>query len=87
MRYIETGVRCDAEYREQDGKVILEIEMHFTDLLPPAEGASISQPRIQEWQSELETTLTPGVPTIVSSFEDVEGGRRYEFEVTAEKLE
>ncbi len=87
VRYIETGMKCDAEYREQDGKVILEIEMHFTDLLPPAEGALISQPRIQEWQSELETTLLPGVPTVVSSFEDAQGGRRYELEVTAEKLE
>ncbi len=87
VRYIETGVRFDAEYREQDGKVILEIEMHFTDLLPPAEGALLSQPRIQEWQSELETTLLPGVPAVVSSFEDAQGGRRYELEVTAEKLE
>lgn len=86
VRYVEIGVKCDAQYREQDGQILLEVEVHFTSLLPPSEGAQISQPRIQEWQSRVEATISPGVATVVTSFDDPKAGRHYELAVKAEKL-
>ena len=86
VRYVETGVKCDVQYREQDGQIFLEVEVHFTSLSPPSEGAQISQPRIQEWQSQVEATMSPGVAAVVTSFDDPKAGRHYELAVKAEKL-
>ena len=86
VRYVETGVKCDARYREQDGQIFLEVEVHFTSLLPPSEGAQISQPMIQEWQSQVEATISPGVAAVVTSFDDPKAGRHYELTVNAQKL-
>lgn len=85
-RYIETGVKCDAEYQDIEGGIQLEVEMHFSEVAPTAGQAGADSPLIYEWQSEVEKTVAPNEVTVLGSYEDEQRNRRYQFEVIAEKL-
>jgi hypothetical protein len=87
VEYIETGVKCDAEYEEIEGGIRLEVEMHFSELAPiTGEQAAADTPLIYEWQSQVQKTVAPNEPTLLSSYDDEQGKRRYQLEVIAEKL-
>jgi hypothetical protein len=85
-RYVDTGVKCDAEYRETETGIQLEIEMVFSELAPPAAQTSADSPLIYEWQSQVEKAVISGELTVLSSFDDEHANRHYRLEVTAEKL-
>jgi hypothetical protein len=83
QQYIETGIKCDAEFQEIAGGLRLEIEMHFSDAAPEAAG---TPPIINEWQSHVEATVVPNEVTVLTTYDGGEGNRRYQFDVKAEKL-
>jgi hypothetical protein len=33
ITYVETGMKCDAEYQEIEGRVHLEVETHYSDVV------------------------------------------------------
>ena len=85
IQYVETGTKLDAQYEEENGKVLLDVEIQFTSLSPTG-GPRASQPTIREWQYEGETILAPGQSMTISRGEALEAGLRYELEARAEKL-
>jgi hypothetical protein len=85
-RYIETGVKCDAEYQDIENGIQLEIEMVFSEVAPTAAQTNTDSPLIYEWQSQVEKAVTPNELTVLSTYEDEQANRRYRLEVTAEKL-
>jgi hypothetical protein len=84
-RYIDTGVKCDAEYQDAANGIQLEVEMVFSEVAPAAQ-TNTDSPLIYEWQSQVEKAVTPNEPTVLSSYDDEQTNRRYRLEVTAEKL-
>jgi hypothetical protein len=85
QQYIETGIKCDAEFQEIAGGLRLEIEMHFSDAAAALETAG-TPPIINEWQSHVEATVAPNEVTVLTTYDGGEGNRRYQFDVKAEKL-
>jgi hypothetical protein len=83
--YMETGVKCDAEYQEVSSGIQLEVELVFNEVA--AESAGTDLPLIHEWQSEIQKTVPPNEATVLSTYNDEQRHRRYEFVVTAEKLQ
>jgi hypothetical protein len=86
VTYVETGVKCDAEYQEIEGRIQLEVETHFSEVAPGSDAAADDTPLIYEWQSQVEKTVSPNEPTVLSTYSDEERHRRYELEVTAERV-
>ena len=85
ITYVETGIKCDAEYQEIEGRVRLEVETHFSDVAP-AGSQPADAPQIQEWQSRVGMSLVPSETTLLSAYDGGENQRRYTLEVRAEKL-
>jgi hypothetical protein len=81
--YIETGVKCDAQYQEVEGRVRIEVETHFSDA---ATAVPSDTPTIYEWQSRVELSLVPNETTLLSTYDGGGNNRRYTLEVLAEKL-
>jgi hypothetical protein len=84
-RYVDTGVKCDAEYQDAANGIQLEVEMVFSEVAPASQ-ASTDSPLIYEWQSQVEKAVVPNEPTVLSSYDDEQSNRHYRLEVTAEKL-
>ncbi len=82
--YVETGVKCDAQFQEIDGTVRLEVEIIFIDIAQPA--AQGEPPPINEWQSRVEATVLPNESTVLSTYDGGDTNRRFQLAVTAEKL-
>ena len=84
ITYVETGIKCDAQYQEVEGKVRLEVEVYYVD--PPASGTPPFAPTvINEWQARVEATIPPNEVTTLSTY-DGEAGLHYQLDVKAEKL-
>jgi hypothetical protein len=85
ITYIETGMKCDAEYQEIEGRVRLEVETHYSDIASVSSPAA-DTPQIQEWQSHVGLSIVPNETTLLSTYDGGENQRRYTLEVRAEKL-
>jgi hypothetical protein len=86
VTYIETGVKCDAEYLEIPAGIQLEVELQFSEVAPPSEQVGAELPFIYEWQSQVQKTVPPKQKTVLSTFKDEQHNRRYELEIVAERL-
>ncbi|MGH9341099.1 MAG: hypothetical protein ACRD1R_16255 [Acidobacteriota bacterium] len=87
--YVEAGVKCDLKYEENRGLIFMDFEMQYTEIVPSGQtlqAARAEPPVLREMQCGMEATLVPGAATIIGEFDDPEGIRRYQVEVTAEKL-
>jgi hypothetical protein len=88
--YVETGIKCDAQYNEVlDGRVRVQVELQYTG---PAGGAPITAapatadaPVLHEWQSRVEATVPVDEVFVLSTY-DAGTGRKYQLDVRAEKL-
>jgi hypothetical protein len=85
-RYIDTGVKCDAEYQDVQNGIQLQVEMVFSEISSAAAQTSPDSPLVYEWQSQVEKAVAPNELTVLSSYDDEQTNRRYRLEVTAEKL-
>jgi hypothetical protein len=83
ITWIETGMKCDAQYQEIEGMLRLEVETHFSDM-PSARTAEA--PPVQEWQSRVELSIVPNELTLLSTYDGGENNRKYSLEVRAEKV-
>ena len=86
VTYIETGVKCDAEYQVVEGGIQLEVETHFSEVASTPEQGGTDLPLIYEWQSQVQKTVPSNEKTVLSSYNDEHSNRRYELEVIAERL-
>jgi hypothetical protein len=86
IRYIDTGIKCDADYQDSANAIQLQVEMVFSEVAPATAQTSSESPLIYEWQSQVEKVVAPNELTVLSSFHDEQTNRRYRLEVTAEKL-
>jgi hypothetical protein len=80
------GLSIDCRPREREGKVALDINMGFSSVAPPAEGAPTFNPAFRTDSTEVHTVVEQGKPTVVATFDEVSANRRTEIEVTATKV-
>ena len=86
VTYVETGVKCDAEYLETPAGIRLEVELQFSELAPRSAEEGADLPLIYEWQSQIQKIVPPNQPTVLSTYREGQGNRRYELEIMAEPL-
>lgn len=85
--FVEIGLKCDTEYTEENGRLNLKLELHYSYLSP---GQSPNSPSswvdLQEWQCRVETIIEQGVPTKLAEVQTVSENPGYRVEVLAEKV-
>lgn len=83
--YFDLGVNIDCTLAEQDGKILLhsDVDLSSPVLSDKNPGAN---PTISQIKLNIETSVTPGKPTVVASFDDPVTARKFEIEVTVTKL-
>jgi hypothetical protein len=85
FQYLDIGVNIDCTVQERGGFVLMSSTIELSSLAQQREEMT-HQPVIRQAKSELNTILSPGKPTVVSSMDDPTGKGRFQLEVTATKV-
>ena len=85
-QYHGVGMNIDCRPRQQEIGVALDIVVRFSSVAPQPASASISSPVLHSDETDVQTVVAFGKPTLVTSLDDVDSNRRYEIEVTATKV-
>ena len=84
-QYFDLGVNIDCLLSEQEGKIYVHAD---ADLSSPvlSDKNPGGNPTISQIKINMDTSVTPGKPTVVASFDDPVTARKFEVEVTVTKL-
>jgi hypothetical protein len=85
--YIDVGTNIECVVDERNGKYVLHASMDMSTVIPPDKsGTGGPNPTISQIKIDMETTVTPGKPTVVASFDDPATSRKFDVDVMMTKL-
>ncbi|HXK02128.1 MAG TPA: hypothetical protein VMS37_06980 [Verrucomicrobiae bacterium] len=83
--YVDVGVNIDCFAAEVEGKINLRTDMDLSTAVMPDKNPT-PNPTISQIKLAIETTLTPGKPSVVASFDDPVTSRKFDVEAIVTKL-
>jgi hypothetical protein len=83
--YVDVGVNIDCTLAEQETKVGLHADLDMSGAVISDKNPS-ANPTISQIRLNIDTTLAPGKPSVVASFDDPVTSRKFEVEVMLTKL-
>ena len=84
--YVDVGVNIDCIVQENGGRMALHADMELSTAIAAEKGSPVSNPTISQIKLGIETTVAPGKPTVVASFDDPVTSRKFEIEAVATKV-
>ena len=81
--YVDVGVNIDCVIEERDSKVAMHADLDLSNAVNPNAAAN---PTISQIKLVIDTTVTPGKPAVVASFDDPVTSRKFEVEASAAKM-
>jgi general secretion pathway protein D len=85
--YIDIGVNIDCTVDERNGKYLMHADMDLSTVIPAEKtGNSLPNPTVSQIKINMDTTLVPGKPTVVASFDDPGTARKFDVDVTLTKM-
>jgi hypothetical protein len=85
--YIDVGMNIDCVVAESASKFGMHADLDISTAVMPEKGApALAQPTISQIRLNLDTTLAPGKPTVVASFDDPVTSRKFDVEATITRI-
>jgi Bacterial type II and III secretion system protein len=85
--YIDVGLNIDCVVAEAGSKVAIHADLDIsTAVMPDKNLSSVQNPTISQIKINLDTTVAPGKPTLVASFDDPVTARKFDLDVTVTKM-
>jgi len=85
--YIDVGVNIEAVVAERNGKYLVHANLDMSTVIPPDKTASaIPNPTISQIRIDVDTSVTPGKPTVVASFDDPSTARKVDIDFLLTKM-
>ena len=85
VTYVDVGVNLECFVAEQEGRIALRSDLDLSTAVMP-EKSPMPNPTISQIRLNIETTLTPGKPSVVASFDDPVTSRKFEVEATVTRM-
>ena len=90
FQYLDVGMNIDCRVEEREGSLVLNAVADSSSFSLPGEpkapGSVAEQPVIRQMRSEINTVISLGKTTLISSMDDPSSKRRFQLEVTATKV-
>ena len=90
FQYLDVGMNIDCRVEEREGSLALNAVADSSSFSLPGEpkapGSVAEQPVIRQMRSEINTVISLGKTTLISSMDDPSSKRRFQLEVTATKV-
>jgi len=84
--YIDVGMNVEASVAEQGGKYAMHASLDVSGAIPALKDAAVQNPTISQIRVDMDTSVPPGKPSVVASFDDPVTGRKFDVEVTIVKI-
>jgi hypothetical protein len=84
--YIDVGMNVDVTVNEQGAKFAFRSSLDISTAVQAAKDAPVQNPTISQIRLDIDTSVVPGKPSIVASFDDPVTGRKFDVEVTIVKM-
>jgi hypothetical protein len=84
--YIDVGLNIDCTVVESGPKFALHADMDISTAVMPEKTASVQNPTISQIRLNIDTTVAPGKPTVVASFDDPVTARKFDIDVAIAKV-
>jgi hypothetical protein len=86
-QYYEVGVNIDCTVEERGGKFMMHADLDLSTVVPPDKSVAGSlAPTVSQIKVNMDTTIAPGKPTVVASFDDPTTARKFDVDVTLTKM-
>jgi hypothetical protein len=90
FQYLDVGMNIDCRVEEREGSLVLTAVADSSSFSLPGEpkapGSVAERPVIRQMRSEINTVISLGKTTLISSMDDPSSKRRFQLEVTATKV-
>jgi hypothetical protein len=83
--YVDVGVNIDCVMEEREGKVAMHADLDLSTAVTQEKNPT-GNPTISQIRVNIDTTLVPGKPMVVASFDDPVTSRKFEVETMVTKL-
>lgn len=85
--YIDVGLNIDCVVVESGAKFGMHADMDISTAVMPEKSANAQQnPTISQIRLNIDTTITPGKPTVIASFDDPVTSRKFDIDVAIAKM-
>ena len=85
--YIDVGMNIDCVLAEAGSKFAIHADLDIsTAVMPDKSPNAANAPTISQIKLSLDTTVAPGKPTVVASFDDPVTSRKFDVDVTITKM-
>jgi hypothetical protein len=85
--YLDIGVNIECIVEERNGKYLVHADLDMSTVVPAEKsGSGLPNPTISQIRISINTTLLPGKPTMVASFDDPSTARKFDVDVTLTKM-
>jgi hypothetical protein len=84
--YIDVGLNIDCIVAERGAKFAIHSDLDISTAVMPEKTSAVQNPTISSIRLNIDTTVPPGKPTVVASFDDPVTARKFEIDVTVSKI-
>ena len=84
--YIDVGLNIECTVNEIGPKFDVHADLDISTAVMPDKNSAVQNPTISQIKLNVDTTLAPGKPTVVASFDDPVTSRKFDVEVAITKM-
>ncbi len=84
--YVDVGINIECVVNEIGSKFAIHSDLDISTAVMPDKSSSLQNPTISQIKVNLDTTVAPGKPTIVASFDDPVTSRKFDIDVAIAKI-
>ena len=84
--YIDVGMNIECVVNEYGSRFAIHGDVDISTAVMPEKGGAAPAPTISQIRLNLDTTVAPGKPTVVASFDDPVTSRKFDVDVTITKM-
>ena len=84
--YIDVGLNIDCRVAEVGSKLAIHADLDISTAVMPEKSNPLPNPTISSIRLNIDTTVAPGKPTVIASFDDPVTSRKFDIDVAINKM-
>ena len=84
--YIDVGLNIECTVAERGTRFAIHSDLDISTAVMPEKTSAVQNPTISSIRLNIDTTVLPGKPTVVASFDDPVTARKFDIDVAVSKI-
>ena len=84
--YIDVGLNIECTVNERGARFAIHSDLDISTAVMPEKTSAVQNPTISSIRPNIDTSVLPGKPTVVASFDDPVTARKFDIDVAVSKI-